>query len=150
MRTDTLRILVTATRDLTDAVLVQSTLDKRLTRAINEGKTLVIVQGGAAGGDKLARDWGHAMQSCALPVVVETHPARNHPSEDFGPWPECGPKRNAYMVRLGAAECLAFIGPCASDRCWRSDPHGSHGASGCANLAESAGIPTVRWLLWKK
>jgi hypothetical protein len=43
-----------------------------------------------------------------------------------------GPMRNKHMVGLGADECLAFI------------RDGSAGASGCAAMAEAAGIPTKR------
>jgi hypothetical protein len=49
------------------------------------------------------------------------------------------------MVSLGADRCLAFIGPCTSPRCRKAGPHPSHGASGCADLAEAAGIPVRRW-----
>ncbi|MFB6934553.1 hypothetical protein [Streptomyces chartreusis] len=78
-------------------------------------------------------------------LEIEQHPAQRHPTEDFGPWPGAGPRRNAHMVSLGADACLAFIGPCTSPRCRRPGPHPSHGASGCADLAEQAGIPTRRW-----
>jgi hypothetical protein len=49
------------------------------------------------------------------------------------------------MVNLGADIALAFIGPCIKPRCPRPQPHGSHGASGCADLAEATGIPTRRF-----
>jgi hypothetical protein len=49
------------------------------------------------------------------------------------------------MVNLGADAALAFIGPCTSTRCRRTEPHPSHGASGCAALAEKASIPTRRF-----
>jgi hypothetical protein len=49
------------------------------------------------------------------------------------------------MVRLGADACLAFIGRCTRPKCRYRLPHPSHGASGCAQLAEQADIPTRRW-----
>lgn len=56
-----------------------------------------------------------------------------------------GPRRNIAMVKSGADEALAFIGPCTSLRCRRRAPHLSHGASGCAAFAEAVGIPTQRF-----
>lgn len=100
-------------------------------------------------------------------LAVDPHPARwSAPCR-----PECnhGPRlrnrngeeyckfagfyRDAEMVRVVAdaraagedGECLAFIEPCAKPRCRRRQPHGSHGATHTADLAEKAGIPTGRW-----
>ncbi len=42
--------------------------------------------------------------------------------------------RNAYMVGLGADECLAHLHPASK----------TNGASGCAAFAEWAGIPVTR------
>jgi hypothetical protein len=144
------RVLVTASRDLKSHEPLWSTLDNHMSLALAEERQLIIVQGGASGGDEIARNWGHAMRRAGLDVVVETHPAKNHPTEDFGDWPECGPRRNRFMVGLGATECVAMIGPCTSSRCRRTYPHGSHGASGCADMATAAGIPVDRWDLWKE
>lgn len=149
MAEQTYRVLVTASRDLTDRKLVWDALDRVLPTALYVGRRLVVVHGACpTGGDKFAADWGYAMRDAGEPVDVERHPAKNHPTQDFGPWPGCGPRRNAYMTGLGAAECLAFIGPCTSIRCRRDYPHGSHGASGCADLAERVRIKTTRWDLW--
>jgi hypothetical protein len=49
------------------------------------------------------------------------------------------------MVSLGADLCLAFIGDCTSPRCDIEGEHPSHGATGCASLAEAAGIPVRRF-----
>jgi hypothetical protein len=55
-----------------------------------------------------------------------------HPAQWNGPLGKgAGPARNAKMVRLGAVVCLAFI---LDD---------SPGASGCAKLAQAAGIRTI-------
>jgi hypothetical protein len=85
------------------------------------------------------------MRGKGVSIDVEQHPAQGHPTEDFGPWPAAGPRRNAHMIRLGADLCLAFIGPCTSGRCRRADRHPSHGASGTAQLARAAGITVRRW-----
>lgn len=99
------------------------------------GRALVVVHGAARGADAMADQWARKNSA-----TVERHRA-----EQFGPWPQCGPIRNRHMVNLGADICLAFIGPCTSSRCRRPGPHPSHGASGCADLAEQAGIPVRRY-----
>lgn len=133
------RILVTGSRDWTDT----DRLRHELTRAwlTAEGPFVVIHGGCPTGADDLASDWVANMLEAEMGAVSE----EAHRAQGFGPWPACGPKRNAHMVRLGAEICLAFIGPCTSPRCRRPDPHPSHGASGCADLAERAGIPTRRF-----
>lgn len=129
------RVLVTGSRDWTDEPTIWKALAETV-RALPYEQDLVIVHGMCpTGADQMADEWGRGFGA-----AIETHRA-----EDFGPWPRCGPLRNRHMVSLGADRCLAFIGPCTSPRCRRTDPHPSHGASGCADLAEQAGIPTRRW-----
>ena len=130
------RVLVTGSRTWTDAALVSAELDTQ--RAIRP--TLVVVHGAAPGGaDEMAAAWC-TRQWVSGGVVEERHPA---------PWAEVGKAagmvRNAEMVRAGADLCLAFIADCASPRCGRPRPHGTHGASDCAHRAEAAGIPTRRF-----
>jgi hypothetical protein len=145
-------VLITGSRDLTDPEPVYATLDDCLAFALSEGYTLLCVRHGhcPGGADKFADDWGRTMERNGYPVMVDAHPAQDHPTQDFGPWPGAGPRRNDYMVGLGAHECHAFVGPCTSPRCRRPGLHGSHGASGCADLAEKAGIDTHRVELWKE
>lgn len=144
------RVLVTASRDLTERRLVRQQLFICLGAALTLGKRLVVVHGACpTGGDAFADEWaveGAARGVCAPP---ERHPAKGHPTQVFGDWPGCGPKRNNYMVSLGANVCLAMINPCSSPRCRRVDPHGSHGATGCANAAHQAGIDVRAWHFWK-
>lgn len=122
----------------------------RLETAIDLGKRLIVVHGDCpTGGDRVADAWAQSRKARGMPVDYERHPAKGHPTEDFGDWPRCGPERNRYMVKLGADECLAVIGPCTSWNCRRNDIHGSHGATGCAKEAENAGIRTFRWDMWK-
>lgn len=141
--TNPYRVLVTGSRDFTDV----DRLRHQLTRAwLTVDRPFVVVHGACpTGADDLASDWVANMLEAEMgDVREERHPAQNHPTEDFGPWPAAGPRRNAHMVGLGADLALAFIGPCTKPNCRRPQPHGSHGATGCADLAEKAGIPTRR------
>lgn len=142
----TYRVLITGSRDACNPHPVDTALDRRLTQ-LRPGQRLVIVHGACRdkrgqlrGVDSHADAWARRAQRAGHPVDIEPHPA-----EDFGPWPRCGPIRNRHMVTLGADEALAFIGPCTSPRCRHPEPHPSHGATNCADLAENAGIPTRRW-----
>jgi hypothetical protein len=150
--TETYRLLVTGTRhmDRAGVRLLRERLNVRLKIAMARGVQLLVVQGDCVSGvDRETRAWVDEMRYRGFPVDREDHPATNHPTQDFGDWPGCGPRRNRYMVSLGADECLAIIGLCEAIRCRRPDPHGSHGASGCADLAEAAGIRTERHDLWR-
>lgn len=138
------RVLVTGSRDWADEDLIRHQLTR--TWLTVEGSFVVVHGACPTGADWMASDWVANMLEAEMgDVREEAHPAKDHPTEDFGPWPGAGPRRNAHMVRLGADACLAFIGPCTSPRCRRTDPHPSHGASGCADLAEAAGIPVRRY-----
>jgi hypothetical protein len=142
------RIIVTGSRDAHDPRPVDIALHQRLAQ-LDPGRRLVIVHGACqdrrgrlCGVDAFADAWARRGQRAGYPIDIEQHPAEAH-----GPWPACGPRRNQHMINLGADETLAFIGPCTSSRCHRPRPHPSHGASGCADMAERAGIPTTRWTL---
>ena len=129
------RILVTGSRDWSDQDRVWSGLGNTVA-PIPVDRDIVIVHGHCPrGADAIADLWARKYGTS-----IERHRA-----QDFGPWPACGPIRNQHMVNLGADICLAFIGPCTSTRCRRPAPHPSHGASGCADLAERAGIPVRRF-----
>lgn len=126
-----MRVLVTGSRDWPDRDIIWSALAAIAT----ESPFATLVHGDCpTGADAIADHWwttfgGH----------VERHPA------DWSRGRKAGPERNAEMVTLGADLCLAFIGPCTSPRCRRDDRHWSHGATGCADLAEAAGIETHRY-----
>jgi hypothetical protein len=142
---NTYRVLVTGSRDWTDRRVVEDTLTAAGALAVALGQRLVVVHGACpTGADRIADGWARWHQNRGTAIDIEQHPAQGHPTEDFGPWPAAGPRRNAFMVGLGADACFAFIGPCTSPRCRRTEPHPSHGASGCADLAEQAGIPVRR------
>jgi hypothetical protein len=135
------RVLVTGSRDWTDETTLTKPLTSLLAATVFVGDTFVLVHGACPrGADAMANSWAEYHRDRGAPIEIERHRA-----EDFGPWPAAGPRRNAHMVSLGADACLAFIGPCTSPRCRRTDPHPSHGASSCADMAEAAGIPTRRW-----
>lgn len=137
----TARMLVTGSRDWTNADLIS----KQLAVAwwdLGGTNDLVLVSGHCeTGADALAEAvWTDHR------LTVEPHPAD---------WPTCAPtckpghrktrrdgttycpsaghRRNAEMVALGADLCLAFI------------RNGSPGATGCADLAEAAGIVVRRY-----
>ncbi|WP_329114529.1 SLOG family protein [Streptomyces sp. NBC_01353] len=140
------RVLVTGSRDWADAGLVWSALNNVRDEAYAASRQLIVVHGACpSGADADAAHWAEIGSQFVTWIQVEAHPAKGHPTQDFGPWPGAGPRRNQYMVSLGADVALAFIGPCTSPRCRRPGPHLSHGASGCADLAEKAGIPVRRW-----
>ena len=126
------RVLITGSRDWPDAARIHGTLTA-LADQCPEG--LVVVHGDArSGADRLASDWARTQRNAGRKVAEEAHPAdwARH-----GGW--SGLKRNAEMVALGADLCLAYIVPCAKPYCRRPQPHGSHGASDCAERADESG-----------
>jgi len=128
-----LRILITGSRDWDDERIVRDALRGVASGIASQDVTVVhgaCPTGADAHADLAARIFG---------MNYERHPA------DWSRGRKAGPERNAHMVSLGADLCLAFIGPCTSPRCNITGPHDSHGATGCADLAEKAGIPTRRY-----
>lgn len=136
---DWYRVLVTGSRDWAHICAIADALDQVIAE-VSPRPVLVVHGACPTGADRQAEHYVRWLKSKECLIDVERHPAEN-----FGLWPRCGPIRNRHMVDLGAGVCLAFIGPCTSSRCRRPDPHPSHGASGCASLAEKAGIPTRRF-----
>ena len=131
-----MRILVTGSRDWTDRHTIEMALWKAV-RGWNLSAVTVVHGACRTGADDLADQ-----VASSAGMTVEPHPAD---------WAQFGRRagfvRNADMVRLGADVCLAFIGPCSDRCCLRPKPHGSHGAAGCALLAERAGIEVQRFTL---
>ncbi|MGW3321100.1 SLOG family protein [Streptomyces virginiae] len=138
------RILVTGSRDWSDAFLIRGALTDAW-RSAGSPPAVVVHGACATGADQHAAEWAWARRTLSDPIHEEPHPAQGHPAEDFGPWPAAGPRRNAHMVNLGADRCLAFIGRCAKPNCHQLRPHGSHSASGTADLVRRAGIPVQLW-----
>lgn len=114
----TTRILITGSRTWTAVTLLRTTLAAWRTVYPDA----VLVHGGARGADQIAAaiwsGWG---------LPTEAHPAD---------WPRYGRRagfvRNEHLVEAGADVCLAFI-----------RDH-SRGATHTADLAQAAGIRTVR------
>jgi hypothetical protein len=120
-----LKILVTGSRDWTDA----RSIELEMFRALYETKTTfgeaVLIHGACpTGADALADEYARATG-----MHIITRPAD---WERYGK--RAGFLRNAELVDLGPDICLAFI---------RSK---SRGATMTANLAETAGIETRRFL----
>lgn len=141
-----MRILVTGSRGWTDREAIYRSLTHACEQyqlnfppdeygnTMPDPEKITVVHGDCpTGADAIATDW------CVTNnFVPETHPP------DWSRGRKAGPERNEYMVSLGADLCFAFIGPCTSPRCSKPGNHFSHGATGCADLAESAGIRTIR------
>ena len=112
------RILVTGSRTWNSVQIIRETL-ARLREVYPDA---VLVHGGAKGADSIAagvwKSWG---------LLTEEH----RPN-----WERRGKRagflRNVDMVRRGADVCIAWI------------RNGSAGATMTADLAEKAGIPTIR------
>ena len=113
------RVLVTGSRTWTDTTAITRALDEL--HAVHEPRLVVVHGACPTGADAIAHTWAHTHG-----VPVETHPA------DWSTGRSAGPARNAAMVATNPDTCLAFI-----------RDH-STGATGCADLAEHAGIPTTR------
>jgi hypothetical protein len=116
-----MRVLVTGSRDWSNYVLVWGAL--KMIDSLYPGEQHRLVSGNARGADDYAEIYA-ATEGWA----IELHPAD---------WATHGKRagfvRNAAMVELGADLCLAFI---------KDD---SKGATMTADLAEKAGIKTVRF-----
>ena len=132
---DTYRILVTGSRDWADENLIAGALLHEVSRR-PASDTIVIVHGAARGADVMAN-----RVALHYEWQIERHPAD---WERFGR--QADVIRNAEMVKAGADVCLAWIIPCARPGCGGGVPHGSHGATHCADLAAKAGIHVRRFL----
>jgi len=151
--TEDWRLLITGSRYIVDRTVVRQRLFVKLGDAIARQRTLVLVHGDCPdqnGADRTAHIWGQAQMRSGQPVRVEAHPAKGHPTENFGEWPQAGPNRNTFMVGLGADEGIAFLDRCTSLRCRRPDAHPSHGTSDCLRKAVAAGIPMETVELWRE
>jgi hypothetical protein len=131
-----IRLLVTGSRTWADEDAVHRAL--WLVEKTAAGQPVTLVHGGATGVDLIASGWAIDRPRW----TVEPYPVTAADWDRYGR--PAGMRRNGVMVRKGASLCCAWIDPCQLPRCTRPRPHGSHGASGCADLAAKAGIPTWR------
>lgn len=117
-----MRILITGSRDWTDKVAVANAI-REAWLTFGRPYGTIVVHGGATGADYIADVYAKR-----LGFITEPHKAE---------WDKhgkaAGPIRNKEMVDAGADVCLAFI------------KNNSKGATGCAALAEKAGIPVHIW-----
>lgn len=157
------RVLVTGSRTWTDADTVFGAFLDALPDPIQAGRHYVFVHGDCPDGpDSLVEPFcdneAWWVDNSGAALYAEPHPAdwdrcapgckpshRCRRRDGSTYCPAAGLRRDAEMVRLGADLCLAFIDPCAKPDCRKPKPHGSHGASHTADLAERAGIPVKRW-----
>ena len=115
-----MRIIVTGSRDHSDAVLITRALNDAHQQGARSSVNLVVVHGGCTGADDLADKW-----ATQRGIAVEVHPAE---WAVYGK--NAGPLRNQYMADLGAELCLAFPLP------------GSRGTWDMIRRAVDAGITT--------
>ncbi|MEU7855198.1 SLOG family protein [Nonomuraea sp. NPDC049141] len=141
-------VLVTSSRTWDDADAIRNAFAPII--AEREPDNVTVRHGRARGGDmladRIARQLGaHVEQRpadwnvCASPRCTPSHRKRREDGSTY--CPAAGLVWDAQMVNDGSDMCLAFIDPCADPRCRKKEPHGSHGATTTACMAEEAGIP---------
>jgi hypothetical protein len=131
---------VTASRTWKDRQVISGAFDEaeRLFLRPWNKKSVIVINGGAWGGDELCR------------IEADSrgwHTAVIKPLWGFYGKP-AGHVRDAAMVSLGkgaASRWLAFINQCFLLECEDRKPHGTHGAAKTAERAEEAGIEVKRY-----
>lgn len=147
------RVIVTGSRDWSDRRAVWGALRGAWQEAAFG--PLIVVHGACpSGADAEAAAWVEMVSGYGAQVVAEPWRAlwdlcgpdcadgdghrvrrragdRLHPGDSATYCPTAGPRRNAAMVSVGAAQVLAFLEPRAANR----------GTRNCIKLARAAGIP---------
>lgn len=136
---EAIRLLVTGSRDWPDEQRVEGALEAVAAQCA----VLVVVHGDAARGpDFLAGFWVRRQRRAGRTGISE----EPHPADWTRYGRRAGMIRNAEMAALGADLCFAWIAPCSQAGCRNPEPHGSHGAGHCADLAAKAGIDVRRFV----
>jgi hypothetical protein len=115
-----LRVLVTGGRDYSDRANVYLVLNRL---HLLDGGIKVLIEGGARGADRLAREWALASQ-----VPVETYPAE---WETYGK--SAGYRRNKQMLEEGKPDLVVAF-------------PGGKGTANMVELATKAKVPVQRVL----
>lgn len=138
------RILITGSRDWDDYFKVASEIVRAMQDLTpiqpgqwdyNDGR-YVIVHGACPPRKRIVNDTAELIGADYFAdqwALGSMYPTERHPADWSRYLNAAGPIRNRKMVELGADICLAFI------------KNNSRGASGCAQLAEEAGILTRRF-----
>lgn len=126
---ETFRVLVTGSREFTDAHIIFSALYDML----EEHGHLTVIHGGARGADSIAARW---VERNIRDSVAEEYLAEwdKYPARPGGKSP-AGHIRNSVMVKSGPQIALAFL----STRSQNS------GTRGCMALISKAGIPLTEF-----
>lgn len=135
-----LTVLVTGSRTWSDGSWVVRVLDT-VRSTVDE---MTLFHGAASeGADAHAEYWYRARKRAGDDGVgIRRFPAKW--SRGGG----AGLARNREMVDAKPDLVLAFLCRCKSASCKRAEPHGTHGASQCADYAEGSEIE-VRWFRWE-
>ncbi|MER7213558.1 SLOG family protein [Streptosporangium sp. NPDC000239] len=157
------RILITGSRTWRNELAFGEALADAIPDPIKPGTEYVIVHGACSeGADAMAARFCENeawwVDNAGAALIEEPHeadwnlcgpsckPGHRRTRRNGSTYcPTAGLRRDAEMVTAGADVCLAFIDPCTQPNCRWPQPHGSHGASYTADLAEKAGIPVRRW-----
>jgi len=115
----TKKILVTGSREFSNIEMVRSALIAE----VPTGEDVIVIQGDAAGADRIAKEL--AIASPIATVVTVPADWVNRPR-----W-QAGPLRNQHMLELNPDIVLAFF----------KEGAGNRGTQNCVNQARDMGIP---------
>jgi hypothetical protein len=134
------RLLITGSRNWDDPVKLSLHFGQAMGYLRVPISEIEVVHG-AAGGvdqaiDRICRYYGYK---------TDPYPVTSEDWKRYGK--SAGHRRNMDMVASQPQPdlCTAFIATCDQDDCPQQGEHGSHGAAGCAFLADKFGIETWRF-----